>query len=106
MTTSAEIAAFELLRKSGFSGEQLARSRVSPEAARDAIFFATGVRIPAGLIEAEMRRARSNGARRETAEDAASDFKRDSLGQYHARMTGKSTAGTSDLYRLIVQRGR
>jgi len=106
MTTSAEIAAFELLRKSGFSGEQLARSRVSPEAARDAIFFATGVRIPAGLIEAEMRRARAGGARRESVEDAVSDFKRDSLGPYHARMTGKSTPGTSDLYRLIVQRVR
>ena len=107
MTGSAEIAAFELLRKSGFSAEQLGRSKLSPEEARDVIFYATGVRIPAGLVEAEMRRVQGGRRRRsEAAEDAAADFQRDSLGAYHARMTGKSMSSTTDLYKLIVQRTR
>ena len=104
MTHSAEIAAFELMRKSGYSGRQFVEGKISPEQARDVIFFATGVRIPAGLIEAEMRRARESGAGRESAEDAASDFLRDPLGGHHARMTGKATASTTRLYKLIAQK--
>jgi hypothetical protein len=105
MTRSAEIAAFELLKRGGVTAQQLAESRVTAEEARDAIFFMTGVRIPAGLIEQEMRRAMRGGARRETVQDAASDFQRDSLGQYHARQTGKTGPRTTELYRLIAQRG-
>jgi hypothetical protein len=104
MTPSAEIAAFERLKKSGYGASQLVDARLTPEQARDAIFFATGVRIPAGLIEAEMRRARAERPRTESAEDAASDFTRDSLGTYHARMTGKQASSTTDLYKLIAQK--
>lgn len=104
MTTSAEIAGFELLRKSGYSASRLVDAKLSAEEARDVIFFATGVRIPAGLIEAEMRRSRAERSRRETVEDAAADFKRDALGGYHARNTGRSGASTTDLYKLIRQR--
>ena len=104
MTTSAEIAGFELLRKSGYTAAQLADAKLSAEQARDVIFFATGVRIPAGLIEAELSRCRQGGGPTESAEDAAGDFRRDTLGDFHARMTGRSAASTTDLYKLIAQK--
>lgn len=104
MTHSAEIAAFELLRKSGYGPCDLIDAKISPEEARDVIFFATGVRIPAGLIEAEMRRVKTMRRAAESTEDTAADFLRDPLGGHHARMTGRSTSSTTALYKLIAQK--
>lgn len=102
MTPSAEIAAFELLKKSGFTGDILAASNISPEQARDTIFFATGVRIPAGLIEHEIRRSRASRPQPSSPMDTVSDFQADPLGRWHTAQTGVTGKPTTDLYKLIA----
>lgn len=109
LTDSAAIAAVTQLAAAGVTPAALALSNVTPEQARDAIWCARGINIPAGLIEwlmAAYRRSddRSTGfGRLGSILDTCACFEADSLGRAGALRRGESRSPRTTLYRLIVQ---